>query len=169
MNRQFLLVFSWMVFLFACSDSKEQTTDEAGAALPPLYYYYPRANVYFDSANKVFFFQTGDSAAWQSARQIPAVVQALMDKSAFIQSPSDPVWQDNENHRLVYSASLYATPADTVAKKPVTKVVAKKPEKRPDSTSVLKKERKGLGKFIEKIFSRKKEKKEGDTQQQQQQ
>lgn len=160
MNR-LLLILASMFFLVACGNNRQETTVAETPVLPPQYYYYPRANVYFDSANKNYIFQSNDSFNWQTAKQIPAVVLAMMDKNIRIQNPPDPVWKDNENHRLVYSAVLYATPGDTVAKKKVEKPVTK-PLTLPVEDSILareKKEKKGLGKLLDKIFGGKKKKK----------
>jgi hypothetical protein len=160
MNR--LLFFSAMFFLMACNNSQTELKSEEGSTLPPQYFYYPRANIYFDSANKNYFFQGSDSLSWQTARQIPAVMLALMDKGVLVQNPPDPVWKDNETHRLVYSAVLYATPGDTVVQKKLVKPVRKVDSTKAaaDSAPVVLKERKGFGKLIDKIFGRNKKKKE---------
>ena len=156
MYRHFQLIYC-LIFFLACNEGRpEETKEEEVIALPPLYYYFPRANVYFDSANKDYVFLGNDSAKWQTAKQIPAVVLALMDKSVQIQDPPDPVWRDNENHKLVYSARLYATPGDTVVKKKVAKTVPKREAPPLDSTIVEVKEKKGVGKFFQKIFGGKK-------------
>lgn len=161
MNR--ILLLSASVFLLsACGNGTQHENKEAVTLLPPQYYYYPKANVYFDSANKEYLFQSTDSLSWQTAKQIPAVVLAMMDKNVLIPHPADPVWRDNENHRLVYSAVLYATASDTVAEKKAPKP-AKKTFTLPtqDSTeSAEKKEKKGLGKLLDKIFGRSKKKKD---------
>ena len=158
MNPRFLLLFSLLILL-ACNNEKKE--EKKPVTLPPQYYYYPRANVYFDSANKDYLFVTTDGKTWQTAKQIPNVVQGLMDKGIFIPNPSQPVWKDNEQHKLIYSSVLYAVPGDTVAKKEPPK-----PEiKAPDTLVVKeKKDRKGLRKFVDKIFSIfKKDKKKEDT------
>lgn len=144
-----MVLFVFPVVLFACTGSGADK-DKAVAKLPPQYYYYPKANVYFDSANKEYLFVSGDSANWQMAKQIPAVVLALMDKHVAIQGPADPVWKDNENHKLVYSALLYATANDTMARKPIPKPVKQKTAV--DSSKLVKKERKGIRRFLDKIF-----------------
>ena len=159
-----LLLFGLLLFLIACSGSQPEAKTEELPSLPPQYFYYPRANVYFDSANKAYFFQTNDSLSWQTSKQIPAVVLALMDKGALIQDPPDPVWRDNETHRLVYSAILYATPGDTVVKKKVVRPVPKPVPPPPDTTATVEiKERKGLGKLLDKIFKRNKKKEKQDS------
>ncbi|HEU4903309.1 MAG TPA: hypothetical protein VFT06_10965, partial [Flavisolibacter sp.] len=98
MNERFLLLlFSFL--LFACGNKEEKK--KTPAPVPPQYYYYPRANVYFDSANKDYVFLANDGITWQTAKQIPNVVQGLMDKSVLIPNPPQPVWKDNEQHKLI--------------------------------------------------------------------
>ena len=161
MNRYFWLLL-FPVFFFACNNGKEEPPKEP-AALPPQYYYYPRANVYFDSANKDYVYLANDGVNWQTAKQIPNIVQGLMDKSVFIQTPSAPVWKDNEKNKLVYSALLYATPEDTMVKKVIPKPVIKR-DSVPDSTTVTGKKRSGVRRFFDKIFGGlKKDKKKKDS------
>jgi hypothetical protein len=136
-----------------------QKQPEKQAAVPPppapRYYFYPKANVYFDSANMDFVFLGNDGKTWQTVKQIPAAMQVMMDKNVLIDSPAAPVWKDNESHRLVYSALLYAAPSDTQAEKKVMVVLP------PKENLEKKKERKGLRGFFDKIFKRKKK---NDTQ-----
>jgi hypothetical protein len=140
-----------LFFGYACANHKAETVKAAETQRSsPDYYFFPKANVYFDSANKEYLFMAGDSSSWISEKQIPAVMLAMMDKSVRIDSPQQPVWQDNQNHRLIYSAVLYASPTDTVEKKePKPAVKIEMVQK--------KKEKKGLAKFFSKIFGKKKD------------
>lgn len=142
-----LLSFCFLIFCFACNDNKAEKA--VIQPTPPKYYFFPKANVYFDTVNKDYVFVGTDGKTWVSGKQIPAVMQSMMDKRIVIDSPSMPVWEDNENHKLVYSALLYVSPNDTVQKK--APVVLK-----PVNTDSIKKEKKGLGKFLDKLFGRKK-------------
>ncbi|MDQ3278047.1 MAG: hypothetical protein M3Q06_06960 [Bacteroidota bacterium] len=161
MNRQVTLFFVF-ICLVACNGKAEKAEPESPATLPPQYYYFPKANVYVDSANRAYLFLANDGKTWQSAKQIPAAMQALMDKSVLIQNPAQPVWENNENHRLVYSALLYATASDTTKKEaPKSKIVSSKSEE--DSVKEAAKDRKGLRKFFDKIFGKnKKDKDKGE-------
>ncbi len=140
----------FLFFLTACSNNKAETSE---AAVPPpsapKYYFYPKANVYFDSVNKDYIFLSADGSLWQSVKQIPAAMQALMDKSVFIDTAAQPVWKNNERHKIIYSALLYASPADTQEVKTVTPLAKEAPKD-------VKKEKKGIGKFLDKIFGKKK-------------
>lgn len=146
-----LLSFTW----FACNNGeREQRGVPAQQGMPPRYYFYPKANVYFDSANKDYLFLGGNGTTWTTQKQIPAAVQSMMDKGVLIQTPAQPVWKDNANHKLIYSAALYATAADTVEKK------APPPPVKVD-TVVKKEERKsGIGRFFSKLFGKKKKNKD---------
>lgn len=143
-----LIILSFCIY--ACGNNKAEQA--APAPLPPKYYFYPKANLYFDTVNKDYVFQSNDGKAWVSQKQIPAALQAMMDKMVLLDTFSQPVWTNNDNHKLVYSALLYATPNDTVERK---EVVVQKPV-----TDTVKKEKKGLAKFFDKLFGRKKKNKE---------
>ncbi len=163
MSRLFFGLAS-LFYLFSCDDRPSAAGAAAPDRLPPQYYYYPKANVYFDSANKAYFFQTADSLTWQSAPQIPAVMAALMDKRVFIADTSEPVWRNNGAHRLVYSAVLYATANDTVAVKKPLRTIKKPDMETGDSASANQQKRKGFGGLLDKLFGRNKKKKETDKQ-----
>jgi hypothetical protein len=159
MNSYCLIAF-FALLVTACSDD-DKAAEQKPARSTPQYFYFPRANVYFDSANKEYLFLANDSSSWQTARQIPNVMQGLMDKSIHIKAPPQPVWKDNDKHKLIYSSLLYATAEDTVQKKEVPKPVAKAPV---DTTATEKKDPKGFRKVIGKIFGIfKKDKKKKDT------
>ena len=146
--RSFLVLIS-AIFLFSCNDNR---AEETVAAPPPpaKYYFYPKANVYFDTVNKDYVFLGSDGRTWTSEKQIPAAMQGMMDKSVFLDTFSQPVWKDNQNHRLIYSAVLYASPEDTVEKE-APPVIVQKP-----TIGEEKKEKKGLRKFFDKLFGKKK-------------
>ena len=152
MSKFFALTL--FIFCFACTDKRTEET--VAPPLPaPKYYFFPKANVYFDSVNKDYLFLTNAGQTWSSAKQIPDVMQSMMDKSVLIDSPASPVWKDNQNHKLVYSALLYASPNDTMQKKALPP-----PLLRAGNADTVKKEKKGLRKFFDKLFGRKKKNKE---------
>src|SRR4051794_29437080 len=112
-----LRIYLWAsIFLAVLGCSNKEPEKVVEAKHPPTYYFYPKANVYFDTVNKEYVFLANDGKSWQAQKQIPAAMQVMMDKSILIDSPSVPVWKDNENHRLIYSAKLYVSPADKVEK-----------------------------------------------------
>lgn len=141
--------------VLSCSNNKAEQT--APASPSPIYYFYPKANVYFDTVNRDYVFLGSDGRTWTSEKEIPAAMQSMMDKSVLLDSFSSPVWKDNQNHRLIYSAVLYASPEDTIERKPEPPPVAQAPD---NGDSGEKKEKKGLRKFLDKLFGKKKKEKE---------
>lgn len=158
MRSYLIIVISFLCF--ACGDNEAKNEPATAPPPPPKYYYYPKANVYFDTVNKDYIFLGSDGATWTSGKEIPAAMQTMMDKSVLLDTFSQPVWKDNQNHRLIYSAVLYRSPNDTVEKKPAP--VVQKPMVTTDSAE-KKKEKKGLRKFLDKIFGKKKKDKEADS------
>lgn len=148
MTKYFSLLVA-LLFCFACNNNKAAKKVVAPPP-PPKFYFYPKANVYFDSVNKDFVYLSNDGKTWEVQKQIPAAVHAMMDKNVLIDTPATPVWKDNERHKLIYSALLYASPADTQVAKPVKPVVKQEPPKE------VKKEKKGLRRLLDKIFGKKK-------------
>jgi hypothetical protein len=153
MMRCFVLL---MICLSVLSCSNNKAEQSAPPPPPPIYYFYPKANVYFDTVNKDYVFLGNDGKTWTSEKQIPAAMQSMMDKSVLLDSFAQPVWKDNQNHRLIYSAVLYASPEDTIERKPEPPPVAQLPD---DHDSAEKKEKKGLRKFLDKLFGKKKKEK----------
>jgi hypothetical protein len=143
------LFFVFGSFLFSCSNKKAEETPPAPP--PPQYYFFPKANVYFDTVNRDYVFMSGDGRTWTTSKEIPAAMQDMMDKSVFLDSFSQPVWKENQNHRLIYAAKLYASPEDTVEQKPAPVVQAP-----PPGDGSTKKEKKGIRKFFDKLFGKKK-------------
>ena len=149
MMRLHILLF---VFLSSQSCTNNKAVPPKTGAAPAIahqYYFYPKANVYFDSANKDYLFLGNDGKTWQTAKEIPAAMQGLMDKNVFVASPADPVWKDNQNHKLIYSALLYTAPADTQPDKIVKPTIIETPKP-------VAKKRSGFRRFFDKIFGRKK-------------
>ena len=90
-------------------------------------------------------------------------MQVLMDKSAYIEKPLQPVWKDNEHHKLLYSALLYASPTDTIEKK--EPIVTKRSAARHSEIDDKKKEPKGIRKIFDKLLSRFKKNKDKEEEQ----
>ena len=153
--RQFFIL-AITVVCFSCMNSQPDMVKAASASLQaampePKYYFYPKANVYFDSVNHEYVYLANDGVSWLSEKQIPAAMQTIMDKNVLIESPLQPVWKDNERHKLIYSALLYASPSDTQV------VRVAKPIAIAEAPAEVKKERKGLRRFFDKLFGKKKD------------
>lgn len=153
-----VVVFVFIVIGFhACKNKVENKPSE--------FYYYPKTNMYFDVAKNIYIFSLDGAKTWDT---IDAKTQnepmTLGDKKVLYGSP-DSIWKDNDAHRQAYGGKLYDVLAnDTTDVSSTTIITEKKVIKK---TAPVKKEeeevqkpRKGLGKFLNKIFGKKKDKKE---------
>ncbi len=83
-----------------------------------------------------------------------------------LEKPEQPVWKSNEQHKMIYAASLYTSKQEYQKKfyEDSIKSLPKKTVAAIKDTAVIqeddvKKTKTGVGKFLERIFSGKKEKK----------
>ncbi len=147
-----------LVALIGCSSKKTAPKPiEAGQT----YYFYPKANVYFDTTAGNYLFQDLDGN-WETNAKLPADKQSLLEKNIIINNPELPVWKNNDAHQLLYSAALYSNKTDFTEEVKVavsnkkTKVDEKIEEKDKDDKT-------GIGKFFNKIFKGKKDRKEKEA------
>src|SRR5215204_4839265 len=124
---------------------------------PHTYYYYPKANFYYDSTGGNYICWDSAATEWKTTDKLP-VQEVDLGKRVRIGESAKPIWQENQDHRLIYSVSLYSEPKDFKKKK--EKPVVTTPKQQQDTMSELEKsERKsGVKKFFERIFPPKKKK-----------
>ncbi len=144
-----------LVALIGCSSKKTAPKPiEAGQT----YYFYPKANVYLDTTAGNYLFQDLDGN-WETNAKLPPDKQSLLEKNIIINNPELPVWKNNDTHQLLYSAALYSNKTDFTEEVKVavsnkkTKVDEKIEEKD-------KNDKTGIGKFFNKIFKGRKDRKE---------
>jgi hypothetical protein len=121
---------------------------------PRNFYYYPAANVYYDPTRHHYIFLDSTAKTWKESNELPDSIKNSLDKNVVLNNITPPVWKNNEQHRMVYAASLYANATD-FKEKPVKK------EPVPDKDTAEKKEdqqkEKGIKGFFKKLFKKKKE------------
>ena len=113
------------------------------------YYYYPKANFYYDSTEGNYICQDTSSSTWKITNHLP-VQEVDLGKRVRIGESQDPVWKENEHHRLIYSVSLYSEPNDFKKKeKPALPPKPKSDTVNAENETVKKS---GVKKFLERIF-----------------
>ena len=123
-------------------------------AVAHTYYYYPKANFYYDSTQGNYICWDSTAAEWVTTDQLP-VQEVDLGKRVRIGESLEPVWQENQNHRLIYSVSLYSELKDFKKKeKPVIVADTSKSDTISEYENVKKKS--GVKKFFERIFPPKK-------------
>jgi len=125
------------------------------------FYYYPKVNMYYDVTSSQYLYSIDSAKTWTVITDTSQQGQASLGEKHVLYADRRDVWRDNEQHRNTYHGSILnivsATndlPADegtvkerkALVKKPATKAAE---EEKP---------KKGIGRFLQKIFGKKKDK-----------
>jgi hypothetical protein len=129
------------------------------------FYFYPKSNIYYDVDNAQFYILS-PTEGWQKVDEITEEQNAALGEKVILEKPELPVWKSNEQHKMIYAASLYTSKKeyqkkfyeDSINSLPKKTVVAIKDTAATQEDDV-KKSKTGVGKFLKRIFSGKKEKK----------
>lgn len=133
-----------------------QSDRPARAIVSHTYYYYPKANFYYDSTEAKYILWDSTAAVWKKTDKLP-VQQIDLGKRVRIGQATEPVWTENPHHKLIYSVFLYSGPEDF--KKDKKSDVGGDSEKSNTAIKPEKAEKKrGVRKFFERIFSSRKKK-----------
>ena len=128
-----------------------------------VFYFFPKENIYYDADNDQYFLQQKDSG-WQTVSALPEGKKDSLGEKVLLTDTIRPVWKNNAQDKLLYSLKAY-TSADDYQKKFYEDSINSLPKKIEtiQQDTVVKKEKTGLGKFFEKVFSKKDKKaKEGN-------
>jgi len=120
-----------------------------------VYYYYPKANFYYDSTGDKYICLDSSVGDWKSNDKLPVQTND-MGKSVRIGEVSEPVWMENQHHRLIYSVSLYSASNDFKKEEKPEEIQQEKSLIVIEAQKVEKK--KGVRKFLQRIFPPKKKK-----------
>lgn len=141
---------------FAACSNPSATTPQQGST----FYFYPKPNVYYDVERKTYYLFEPSKGAWERRETLDAASLAALGKKVVIDTPGVPVYKDNEQHRLIYSATLYASQEEMRRKfeedsinslpkqNPTTDTLPTTPQEEKHKTKV--------GKFLDKLFGKKK-------------
>lgn len=114
------------------STSTQQVNDKTTAK--GNFVYYPKANVYFNKTDGSYTFLDEGGRVWQTTKSLPEAVQTGLDKNISLGVISQPVWQNNQQHRMVGAVALYAA-ADDFKEKPKPVIEQKPKAVMPKSTT----------------------------------
>lgn len=141
-----------VTFLFACNNNSNSDSYR--------FYYYPDKNVYYDVSNQRFLYSLDGTKTWKSyvgagTAEVPALGERIE-----VTSPDSLVYNDNEEHRRLYSGRLIdlglltaatAASAPEVSERKIA--VKRKPVAKARGND---KPKKGIGKFLDKLFGKRK-------------
>lgn len=149
-------VLSMLVVMFfaGCAGNKAKQRE---------FYYYPDLNLYFDVAKNNFIYSLDGGAMWDTIDAKSGNIPTSLGDKIVLNSTSDSIWKDNTLHREKYDGYIYnVIDDDSTDTSGATTVTEKEVVKKQPTTSKKEdekiKERKGLGKLLNKIFRKKKDK-----------
>jgi hypothetical protein len=124
------------------------------------FYYYPKKNVYFDVDKKKYFYSLDGAKTWAGMESTDAKEPATLGEKVVIYSDSAQVYKENATHRKLYAGNLYNIILGDVSTTMTTEEVSERKiiQKRKvvsGKGKVEEKPKKGIGKFIQKIFGKK--------------
>jgi hypothetical protein len=151
MNTGFVTIFT------ACNNNSNLPQNQ--------YYYYPKANVYYDVQRSLYFYSLNGGQSWDSVARLSDKEPSTLGNRETVYSTSLQVYKENEAHRKKYGGSLFllanegsASEADSGAtERSVTgkgyhhKTTAKR------SSGNEKPAKKPLKDFFKKIFGKRKD------------
>lgn len=149
-----MLCFSSAIGILAgCNTNKE------GRKEGTVFYFYPESNTYLDADNGLYYM-LDQNKGWQETVQLSSAQEAALGTRVLITDPQKPVWKNNEQDRLLYSVALHTSP-EVYQKNLYEDSINSLPKKieNKERKEIEEKEKTGLGKLLEKVFS-KKDKKE---------
>ena len=142
-------------FLIFAPKGERKRIESSRPAIAHTYYYYPKANFYYDSTDGKYVIWDTAELKWDETKQLP-LQQEDLGKRVRIGETTAPVWKENEQHKLIYSVSLYSDPKDF--KKKEKPVVSTKEKQDTLTAEEQAKKKSGVKKFFERIFPPKKKK-----------
>lgn len=159
MKRLLLIAISLVLVILvgyvSLKSSREEETDGT------TFYYYPKANLYFDVHRERYIYPDTVKGGWQKSKKLPGDRKGALGQYVILNNPTPPVWTQNSQHRLVYGTTLYAK-GDDVRRKfiedSLRSVVVVRPTPPPqqrrsggkDSTD----KRSGIDRFFDRLFGK---------------
>ena len=161
-TRLLFILLSTTVLILAttvslsCKHPENKPDNKTEDITTHTFYYYPKANVYYDTVAKNYTYPSVDGYTWQTSKELPDHLMANLDTHVLLSNAASPVWSENEQHRMIYAVSLYASSDDVKEEKKNDERVytAKAKKKQPAE----KKNETGVEKFFKKLFIGKEDK-----------
>ncbi|MCW3081413.1 hypothetical protein [Segetibacter sp.] len=146
-------IISILLFFFvACGSDKSD--------VKPQFYYYPNKNVYYDSLKKNFWFSLNGGKSWNRFTDSTGSEPKTLGSKVAVYTEDSEVYKNNESHRKLYAGKLYSISVVDTSTSTGPEVAERKVVEEGRATtrkkSAVKKSKKGIGKFLNKIFGKRK-------------
>ncbi|MGI8636528.1 MAG: hypothetical protein ACR2KZ_14120, partial [Segetibacter sp.] len=143
-----------LFFLMGCRDDKHEEK--------LAFYYYPKKNVYYYPTENYFLYSLDSGKSWSKFNNVSPQEPNTLGEKLIIYTSNTDIYKDNDNHRRLYNGTLYAintkesgnlsNGVEVIEQK---KVILKK-KVATEKKSETKTSKTAIGKFINKIFGKKK-------------
>lgn len=142
-------------FLFCCKSEQHHKGELQ-------FYYYPGKNVYYDPSGNYFLYSLNGAMNWKRLNNLSESEPNILGEKIVIYTSDPEIYKENNSHRKLYNGILYAintndpstfNGAEVIEQK---KVISKK-KATTVQTDEIKKPKSGIGKFLHKIFGKKKQ------------
>ncbi len=144
------LVISLAVITLSCNQQQARGKYE--------FQYYPSVNMYFDVAQQQYIYSLDSARTWNTLKGTTEEKAASLGTPATVYSDEKEIWKLNEAHRQQYNGTIFNVAGNSSVAgnldEPVAERKVQKKAVRKSAPAV--KERKGLGKFLQKVFGKKK-------------
>ncbi len=156
-NSSFTFTVFFIIFIAFGFSCKRVNSNEA----KNIIFYFPEKNIYYDSRQSKYYFSLDGAKSWDSMAFKGPGYGAVLGQKISIEKTVNNVWLNNEGHRKEYNGvllniinkqTILISKADSIKKVKATAIIKTQP-------SVVEKEdppKKGLKKFFNKIFGKKK-------------
>lgn len=152
----FLLI---MALYISCKRNNKTPEDD--------FFYYPAKNVYYDSKKAVYYYSLDSARAWDSMVYKGYDYGLVLGAKIPVKRPSTNAWLQNDSHRKEYNGTVLnivnnrtipVGKIDSINKIKPKRVLKPRPAEVIEEVKEEQPPKKGLKKFFNKIFGKKKKK-----------
>ena len=143
------VIIGFVLLMYGCKGKQQQKT----------FYYYPKANVYYDTQRSLYYYSLNGGQSWDSVPKLIAKEPATLGNKEIIYTTATPPYANNSADRKKYGGSVFSfvsnvntlNDIDSGATERVIKKSARSKSgwRRSGSSS-----KKGLKGFFRKIFGK---------------
>ncbi|MEO5889969.1 MAG: hypothetical protein ABIQ31_06920 [Ferruginibacter sp.] len=151
------IIIFFLCFVIAGSSCKTKNSNE----IPDAVYYFPEKNIYYDSLRANYYYSLDGAKTWDSMSFSGAGYGKILGRKISIPRTESNVWANNESDRKDFSGmnlnvinnqTILLARTDSISK--LKPVVAVKPQ--PKVVEQEEEPKRGLRKFFNKLFGKKK-------------
>ncbi len=161
--RSFFCALVLVSFFWSCKpkdsnlsmNNNTPTELKESISKPLTFYYFPKANAYYDVTNASFIYSLDSGKNWTVLPDSSKQNNPILGKRFLIKSNTSDVWRDNEIHRKMYGGTLInLVRRDSVRYKSLkAKAAAKKAQLNADSILISEQPKKKRN-FFQRLFGK---------------